>query len=75
MVDALDVSSFDAFVAFRREFAADLLLREVLVALHAGGLASEVLGLPGRGADVLDAVRVLEQRINLLKGFPQSQGT
>ena len=69
MVDALDVSSFDAFVTLRRELAANLLLWKAFVALHAGGLAGEVLGLPGWSADVLDAVWVLEHRVDLLKGF------
>lgn len=64
---ALDLATLDALMALRRELVADLLLGQVLVVLHACGTAGEVLGLPGRSADVLDAVRVFEHVVDLLE--------
>lgn len=49
-----------------RELVAPL-LRDILVILHARDLAGEVLGLPGRGADVPDTVGVLEHLVDLLQ--------
>lgn len=66
---ALGFASLDALMALGRELVADLLLGEILVALHAGGLAGEVFGLPSRGADVLDAVRVFKHRVHLFEGL------
>jgi len=73
-VATLDFARSDALMTLRRELVTNFLLGEIFIALHTGGLAGEVLGLPGRSADVLDAVRVLEHCVDLLEGFARSLG-